>query len=82
MSQPQNYSEGGSYRRHKRPRIVSDPSDGADYTDTADANSGQVVGILTSGGDSQGMNAAVRAAVRVATFKGCRVFGIKEVKMF
>lgn len=26
------------------------------------------------------MNAAVRAAVRVAIFKGCRVFGIREVR--
>ena len=26
-----------------------------------------------------GMNAAIRAAVRVAMFKGCHVYGIKEV---
>src|SRR3989338_4259066 len=36
------------------------------------------IGILTSGGDSQGMNAAVRAVVRAAAFYGRRVYGILE----
>lgn len=39
---------------------------------------GQVIGVFTSGGDSQGMNAAVRAVVRMGLYKGCRVFFIKE----
>ena len=34
--------------------------------------------ILTSGGDAPGMNAAVRAVVRTAIFKGMRVFGIRS----
>ncbi|MEJ7626993.1 MAG: 6-phosphofructokinase [Ferruginibacter sp.] len=34
------------------------------------------IGILCSGGDSPGMNAAIRAVVRTATFKGLEVFGI------
>ncbi|MDR2891401.1 MAG: 6-phosphofructokinase [Alistipes sp.] len=34
------------------------------------------VGILTSGGDSPGMNAAIRAVTRTAIFKGLRVKGI------
>lgn len=34
------------------------------------------IGILTSGGDAPGMNAAIRAAVRVAIFKGLKVSGI------
>jgi 6-phosphofructokinase 1 len=34
------------------------------------------VGILTSGGDSPGMNAAIRAAVRTALYHGLEVYGI------
>ncbi|NDC42406.1 MAG: 6-phosphofructokinase, partial [Chitinophagia bacterium] len=36
------------------------------------------IGLLTSGGDSPGMNAAIRAVVRTAVFKGLRVFGIRH----
>ena len=36
------------------------------------------IGILTSGGDAPGMNAAIRAAVRTALFHGCAVFGIRR----
>ncbi|MDQ7991705.1 MAG: 6-phosphofructokinase [Propionicimonas sp.] len=36
------------------------------------------IGILTSGGDAQGMNAAVRAVVRTAISNGARVFAIYE----
>ncbi|XP_035223402.1 ATP-dependent 6-phosphofructokinase-like isoform X2 [Stegodyphus dumicola] len=39
---------------------------------------GRVIGVFTSGGDSQGMNAAVRAVVRMGLYLGCRVFFIKE----
>ncbi|MCS7085617.1 MAG: 6-phosphofructokinase [Bacteroidia bacterium] len=34
------------------------------------------IGILTSGGDSPGMNACIRAAVRAALYHGIRPFGI------
>ena len=34
------------------------------------------IGVLTSGGDSQGMNAAVRAVVRYGLSKGLEVYGI------
>ncbi len=34
------------------------------------------IGILTSGGDSPGMNAAIRSVTRAAIFSGMRVFGI------
>ncbi|KAL8591740.1 hypothetical protein ACOMHN_032282 [Nucella lapillus] len=40
--------------------------------------SGNVIGVFTSGGDSQGMNGAVRAVVRMGFFLGCKVFFIKE----
>ena len=32
------------------------------------------IGILTSGGDASGMNAAIRAVTRAAIFKGQRIF--------
>jgi 6-phosphofructokinase 1 len=34
------------------------------------------IGVLTSGGDSPGMNAAIRAVVRTALYYGLEVFGI------
>lgn len=34
------------------------------------------IGILTSGGDAPGMNAAIRAVTRAAIFSGFKVFGI------
>src|SRR5512141_1214864 len=34
------------------------------------------IGVLTSGGDSSGMNAAIRAVVRTAIFQNLEVFGI------
>ena len=34
------------------------------------------IGILTSGGDAPGMNAAIRAVVRKSIFDGIEVYGI------
>ncbi|MDR0284624.1 MAG: 6-phosphofructokinase [Propionibacteriaceae bacterium] len=39
---------------------------------------GKTIGVLTSGGDAQGMNAALRAAVRTALFAGARPYAIME----
>lgn len=36
------------------------------------------IAVLTSGGDAPGMNAAIRAIVRVALHKGCEVYGVQE----
>ena len=36
------------------------------------------IGVLTSGGDAPGMNAAVRAVVRSAIFRGLEVIGIRR----
>ena len=36
----------------------------------------QLIGILTSGGDSPGMNAAIRAVTRAGIFEGWKVYGI------
>jgi 6-phosphofructokinase 1 len=36
------------------------------------------IGVLTSGGDSPGMNGVVRSVVRMAIYKGCEAFAIHE----
>lgn len=38
----------------------------------------KTIGVLTSGGDAPGMNAAVRAVVRTAVTAGCKVKGIQK----
>ena len=38
----------------------------------------KTIGVLTSGGDAPGMNAAIRAVVRAAIFNKVRVMGIKQ----
>jgi 6-phosphofructokinase 1 len=39
---------------------------------------GMKIGVLTSGGDAPGMNAAVRAVVRTAIYQGLEVVGIRR----
>ena len=39
------------------------------------------IGVLTSGGDAQGMNPAVRSAVLMGMTLGAKVFFIKEVRI-
>ena len=34
------------------------------------------IGVLTSGGDAPGMNAAIRAVVRAAIHNGCEAYGV------
>ena len=36
------------------------------------------IGVLTSGGDAPGMNAAIRGVVRAALTEGLEVFGIYD----
>ena len=36
------------------------------------------IAVMTSGGDSPGMNAAARAVVRTALYEGVKVFGINN----
>ena len=38
----------------------------------------QAIGVLTSGGDAPGMNAAVRAVVRTALYMGIKCYGIRR----
>uniref|UniRef100_A0A8C5ZHM3 ATP-dependent 6-phosphofructokinase n=2 Tax=Marmota marmota marmota TaxID=9994 RepID=A0A8C5ZHM3_MARMA len=42
------------------------------------SGSGKAIGVLTSGGDAQGMNAAVRAVVRMGIYVGAKVYFIYE----
>ncbi|KAH7723923.1 6-phosphofructokinaseliver type-like protein [Aphelenchoides avenae] len=39
---------------------------------------GRSMAVFTSGGDSQGMNSAVRSVVRMGLYLGCKVYFIKE----
>ena len=41
-----------------------------------EGNAVQRIGVLTSGGDAPGMNAAIRAVVRKGVFHGLEVYGI------
>ena len=50
---------------------VPGPSDGQD-------GSGPRIAVLTSGGDAQGMNAAVRAVVRTGIHLGAQVYAVTE----
>src|SRR5690606_22763701 len=36
------------------------------------------IAVLTSGGDSQGMNAAIRAVVRGGSYRGLEIFGVQR----
>ncbi len=36
------------------------------------------IGVLTSGGDAPGMNAAIRGVVRTAVYNGLEVMGIRQ----
>src|SRR5512139_2130982 len=36
------------------------------------------IAVLTSGGDAPGMNAAIRAVVRIGIGKGCEVIGVRN----
>jgi len=42
------------------------------------SHEGKGIAVLTSGGDAQGMNAAVRAVVRFGIYLGCKVYFVRE----
>uniref|UniRef100_UPI00358FE9A4 ATP-dependent 6-phosphofructokinase, platelet type-like isoform X1 n=1 Tax=Myxine glutinosa TaxID=7769 RepID=UPI00358FE9A4 len=42
------------------------------------AGAGKAIAVLTSGGDAQGMNAAVRAVIRMGIYVGAKVYFIHE----
>ena len=39
------------------------------------------IGVFTSGGDSPGMNACIRAVVRTAIYNGVEVIGVRKKNM-
>lgn len=43
------------------------------------AHKGKGIAVLTSGGDSQGMNAAVRAVIRMGIYLGCKVSNTNNI---
>lgn len=43
------------------------------------SHKGKGIAVFTSGGDSQGMNAAVRAVVRMGIYLGCKVSKSRDV---
>ena len=47
-------------------------------TENKEAQPIKTIGVLTSGGDAPGMNAAIRAVVRAALDKGLNVWGIRR----
>ncbi|KAK5933844.1 hypothetical protein CgunFtcFv8_014294 [Champsocephalus gunnari] len=47
-------------------------------TDPNQMGVGRSIAVLTSGGDAQGMNAAVRATVRVGIYTGAKVYFVHE----
>uniref|UniRef100_A0A9J8DFP4 Phosphofructokinase, muscle b n=1 Tax=Cyprinus carpio carpio TaxID=630221 RepID=A0A9J8DFP4_CYPCA len=46
--------------------------------DPTKMGAGRAIAVLTSGGDAQGMNAAVRATVRVGIYTGAKVYFVHE----
>ena len=42
----------------------------------------KTIGVLTSGGDAPGMNAAIRAVTRSAIYNGWKVFGIYRCLLY
>ncbi|XP_054641214.1 phosphofructokinase, muscle b isoform X2 [Dunckerocampus dactyliophorus] len=46
--------------------------------DPSKMGKGRAIAVLTSGGDAQGMNAAVRATVRVGLYTGAKVYFVHE----
>ncbi len=60
---------------YKGIRVKKIPSDSTTNFLTMDSNI-KSVGILTSGGDAPGMNAAIRAVTRAGISNGMRVYGI------
>ena len=58
--------------------MTSQTADDSTNLDTATEQTPQRIGVLTSGGDAQGMNAAVRAVVRTALAHGAVPYAIRE----
>ncbi|CAF1008715.1 unnamed protein product [Brachionus calyciflorus] len=79
-------SQNSNEQEPKRERTPSTPCgklrvhNGVQEGKPVDKNqfAGRTLGVFTSGGDSQGMNATVRAIVRMGLYLGCKVYLIHE----
>ena len=58
--------------------MVNTPDSPSKRVIEPNAYHGKTIAVFTSGGDSQGMNSAVRAVVRFGRYLGCTVYFIKE----
>lgn len=65
---------------YDRPAHPAAPNDALTAEPTRHPNPSGVrrIAVLTSGGDAPGMNAAIRAVVRTATFEGIEVVGVRR----
>lgn len=71
--------EGQKDQPRTAPRLSIYPTAGLEGKAIAkNSYSGETIAVFTSGGDAQGMNAAVRAIVRMGIYVGCKVYLIKE----
>ncbi|SCU85684.1 LADA_0D08988g1_1 [Lachancea dasiensis] len=65
----------------KSPADYLQPSSAASKSSPKTDKSGHIkrkIAVMTSGGDSPGMNSAVRAVVRAGTYYGCDVYAVYE----
>lgn len=58
--------------------LTSRASPNSKSSDLGNAFSRKRIAVMTSGGDAPGMNAAVRAVVRTAIYRGCEAYAILE----
>ncbi|KAJ1651828.1 6-phosphofructokinase, alpha subunit, partial [Coemansia sp. RSA 25] len=61
-----------------KPLRISEPGTPIEFDLDTAITPKKNIGILTSGGDAQGMNPCVRAVVRMAITRNCRPFFIYE----
>ena len=66
-----------SQKKVEKVKVVSDKAE-MPTEDKKEKKKIKTIGVLTSGGDAPGMNAAVRAVVRTAIANGIAVKGIKR----
>lgn len=68
----------GTFALERQMTVLDSPTKVVNRAIRAGAHKGKGLAVFTSGGDSQGMNAAVRAVVRFGIYLGCKVYFIRE----
>lgn len=73
------FSTGSTKLVNNNPRLISTSDDLSQQTPQQDPSKPKKrIAVLTSGGDSQGMNCAVRAVVRASIARNCEAYVIHE----